>query len=240
VQDGTGGVDVFYRGGFSFPNTGDHVRITAPLDQFNGGLEMAPINGNPSHTIENLGVGTVPDPQFFNFTTLPTSVVMEETNEGRYMVVSNVFLAVTNADAHLVGNEIIFMTNLTGQVFRMIVANNPVLGPLGYALPGSFATSVRGVMSQSQTSGTVLTNGYNLILSDFSQIEVGTPPVIVNPIPLNIQLSGANVVLTWSDASFSLQSATIVTGPYTTISGAASGFTTNITSNSQLFFRLIQ
>ena len=237
VQDGTGGVNVFYRGGFSFPNTGDHVRITAPLDQFNGGLEMAPINGNPSHTIENLGVGTVPDPQFFNFTTLPTSVVMEETNEGRYMVVSNVFLAVTNADAHLVGNEIIFMTNLTGQVFRMTVANNPMLGPIGYTLPGSFATSVRGVMSQSQTSGTVLTNGYSLILTDFSQIEVGTPPVIVNPIPLNIQLSGANVVLTWSDASFNLQSATNVAGPYTMISGATSPFTTN-TAASQLFFRL--
>jgi len=239
VQDGTGGVDVFYRGGFSFPNTGDHVRITAPLDQFNGGLEMAPINGNPSHTIENLGTGAVPDPQFFNFTTLPTSVVMEETNEGRYMVVSNVFLAVTNADAHLVGNEIIFMTNLTGQVFRMIVANNPVLGPIGYALPGSFATSVRGVMSQSQTSGTVLTNGYSLILTDFSQIEVGTPPVIVNPIPLNIQLSGANVVLTWSDASFNLQSATNVVGPYSNIPAAAGQTTyTDAITNQANFYRL--
>jgi hypothetical protein len=239
VQDGTGGVDVFYRGGFSFPNTGDHVRITAPLDQFNGGLEMAPINGNPSHTIENLGVGTVPDPQFFNFTTLPTSVVMEETNEGRYMVVSNVFLAVTNADAHLVGNEIIFMTNLTGQVFRMTVANNPVLGPIGYTLPGSFATSVRGVMSQSQTSGTVLTNGYSLILTDFSQIEVGTPPVIVNPIPLNIQLSGANVVLTWSDASFNLQSATNVVGPYSNIPAAAGQTTyTDAITNQANFYRL--
>ncbi|HAO79863.1 MAG TPA: hypothetical protein DCQ92_12990 [Verrucomicrobia subdivision 3 bacterium] len=239
VQDGTGGVDVFYRGGFSFPNTGDHVRITAPLDQFNGGLEMAPINGNPSHTIENLGTGAVPDPQFFNFTTLPTSVVMEETNEGRYMVVSNVFLAVTNADAHLVGNEIIFMTNLTGQVFRMIVANNPVLGPVGYALPGSFATSVRGVMSQSQTSGTVLTNGYSLILTDFSQIEVGTPPVIVNPIPLNIQLSGANVVLTWSDASFNLQSATNVVGPYSNIPAAAGQTTyTDAITNQANFYRL--
>ena len=239
VQDGTGGVDVFYRGGFSFPNTGDHVRITAPLDQFNGGLEMAPINGNPSHTIENLGTGPVPDPQFFNFTTLPTAVVMEETNEGRYMVVSNVFLAVTNAAPQLSGNEIIFMTNLTGQVFRMIVANNPVLGPVGYSLPGSFATSVRGVMSQSQTSGTVLTNGYSLILSDFSQIEIGTPPVIVNPIPLNIQLSGANVVLTWSDASFNLQSATNVAGPYSNIPAAAGQTTyTDGISNQANFYRL--
>src|ERR1035437_4045054 len=239
VQDGTGGVDVFFRGGFPFPNFGDHVRITAPLLQFNGVLEMAPINGNPAHSVEILGPGTPPAPQYFSFTTLPSPTVMEESIEGRYLVISNVFLDVTNqVDKHLAGNEIINMTNLTGQVFHMIVANNPLLGPPGNFLPGPFATSVTGVMSQTQTSGAVLTNGYNIILSDFSQITVGTPPVIV-PIPLNIQLSGANVVLTWSDASFSLQSSTIVTGPYTTISGASSGFTTNINSNSQQFFRLI-
>ena len=238
VQDGTGGVDVFFRGGFPFPNFGDHVRITAPLLQFNGVLEMAPINGNPAHSVEILGPGTPPAPQYFSFTTLPSPTVMEESIEGRYLVISNVFLDVTNqVDKHLAGNEIINMTNLTGQVFHMIVANNPLLGPPGNVLPGPFATSVTGVMSQTQTSGTVLTNGYNIILSDFSQITVGTPPLL--PILLSIQLSGANVVLTWSDASFSLQSSTIVTGPYTTLSGAASGFTTNINSNSQQFFRLI-
>jgi hypothetical protein len=59
----------------------------------------------------------------------------------------------------------------------------------------------------------------------------------VVPIPLHIQSSGANVVLTWNDASFNLQSATIVTGPYTTISGATSPFTTN-TISAQQFFRL--
>ena len=235
VQDGTGGVDVFFRGGFPFPNFGDHVRITASLLQFNGVLEMAPINGNPANSVVILGPGTPPAPQYFSFTTLPTPTVMEESIEGRYLVISNVFLGVTNADLHLVGNEIIFMTNLTGQVFHMIVANNPLLGPIGNFLPGPFATSVTGVMSQSQTSGTVLTNGYEIILSDFSQITVGTPPLL--PVLLNIQLSGANVVLTWSDASFSLQSATIVTGPYTTITGAVSGFTTN-TALAEMFFRL--
>jgi hypothetical protein len=95
-------------------------------------------------------------------------------------------------------------------------------------------------MSQSQTSGSVLTNGYSIILSDFSQITVGTPPPpSTQPIPLNYQLSAPNFTLTWSDASFSLQSAANVSGPYTTISGATSPFTTNITSHSQLFFRLI-
>ncbi|MEI9863797.1 MAG: hypothetical protein WDN00_04435 [Limisphaerales bacterium] len=62
-------------------------------------------------------------------------------------------------------------------------------------------------------------------------------PTVVVPIPLNIHSSGGVITLTWSDASFSLQSSSSVSGPYTTIAGAASGFTTN-TSNSQIFFRL--
>lgn len=201
VQDSTGGMDVFYRGGFPFPNFGDHVRITAPMDQYDGLLEMAPINGNPAHNVEILGSGSPPAPQYFNFSTLPTPTVMEESLEGRYLVVSNVFFGITNADPQLVGGETIFMTNLTHQVFRLYVANNPVLGPIGYTLPGSFAASVNGVMSQGQTSGTVLTNVYDMILSDFSQIVVGTGPT-----PLNFQSSGPNLQMTWSDASFSLQS----------------------------------
>lgn len=237
MQDSTGGIDVFYRGGFPFPNFGDHVRITAPMDQYSALLEMAPINGNPAHSVVILGSGSPPAPQYFNFSTLPTPTVMEESIEGRYLVVSNVFLGITNADPHLVGGETIFMTNLTHQVFKLYVANNPLLGPIGYPLPGSFAASVKGVMSQAQSSGTVLTNGYDMILSDFSQIVVGTGPT-----PLNFQLSGPNLQLTWSDASFSLQSSTNVTGPYNVISGATSPFTTNTasaTSGAQLFFRLI-
>jgi hypothetical protein len=234
VQDSTGGIDVFYRGGFPFPNFGDHVRITAPMDQYSGLLEMAPINGNPAHNVVILGSGSPPAPQYFNFTTLPTPTVMEESIEGRYLVVSNVFLGITNADPHLVGGETIFMTNQTHQVFKLYVANNLGLGPIGYPLPGPFAASVNGVMSQAQSSGTVLTNGYDMILSDFSQIVVGT-----GPIPLNFQVLSGSLQLTWSDASFSLQSSTNVTGPYTPISGATSPFTTNLTSHSQQFFRLV-
>jgi hypothetical protein len=162
---------------------------------------------------------------------------MEENLEGRYLYVTNVYIGVTNADPHIVGGMTIFMTNTTGKVFRMTMANNPVLGPIGYVLPGSFATSITGVLSQSQTSGTVLTNGYSLILADFSQITIGTPSVA--PIPLTFTSSAGSFTLSWSDPSFSLQSSTNVAGPYSTISGAASPFTTNTTSNAQMFFRLI-
>jgi hypothetical protein len=55
---------------------------------------------------------------------------------------------------------------------------------------------------------------------------------------LDIKLAGTNAVLTWSSPTFSLQQATNVAGPYTTISGANSGFTTNTASSSTKFFRL--
>jgi hypothetical protein len=55
-----------------------------------------------------------------------------------------------------------------------------------------------------------------------------------------LSLSHAAGVLTfnWTDASFNLQAATNVAGPYTTITGAAPGFTTNTTSGKAMFFRL--
>jgi hypothetical protein len=70
----------------------------------------------------------------------------------------------------------------------------------------------------------------NLVVSTSFNDAVGI-------VTLDIQSSGANVVLTWSDASFNLQSSTNVTGPYTTITGAVSGFTTN-TALAEMFFRL--
>jgi len=60
-----------------------------------------------------------------------------------------------------------------------------------------------------------------------------TPP----PIPLSIQQSGNNVILTWSDPAFSLQSAPSVSGTYTNIPGANSPYSEAITDEAK-FFRL--
>ena len=65
-----------------------------------------------------------------------------------------------------------------------------------------------------------------------------TTPHAVLPIPLQITRGLNQVVLTWTNAAFNLQSATNVTGPYATISGATSPHTNSI-SNQPLFFRLI-
>ena len=60
-----------------------------------------------------------------------------------------------------------------------------------------------------------------------------------SPIPLGYQRIGTNLVLSWNNAAFALQSATSVTGVYSTIVGATSPYTNPI-SGPQKFFRLRQ
>jgi len=71
-------------------------------------------------------------------------------------------------------------------------------------------------------------------INGFQIVQTG----IVAPIPLHVSYAAGNVTLTWADPSFSLQSATNVNGPYTTIVGATSGYTEPV-SGTQKFYRLI-
>ena len=183
LQDTNGvGCDVFFRGGFTFPSQGDRVRVTAPLLQFNGLTEVNPINGNPAHNVEVLSSGNaLPVPQYFDFTTWPSATNLEEVLEGKYMVVSNVFIGVaSNANGHFTASGSVTLTNKSGKIFNALVPNNPVIDLVGAGLPGTFAKSIRGVISQSQTSGTVLTNGYSILLAQSADLEIGSP-VTANP-----------------------------------------------------------
>ncbi|MEI6074782.1 MAG: Ig-like domain-containing protein [Verrucomicrobiota bacterium] len=183
LQDTNGvGCDVFFRGGFTFPSQGDRVRVTAPLLQFNGLTELNPINGNPAHNVEVLSSGNaLPAPQYFDFTTWPSATNLEEVLEGKYMVVSNVFIGVaSNANGHFTAGGTVYLTNQFGKTFNALVPNNPVIDAVGAGLPGTFAKSIRGVISQSQTSGTVLTNGYSILLAQNADLEIGSP-VTANP-----------------------------------------------------------
>jgi uncharacterized repeat protein (TIGR03803 family) len=59
----------------------------------------------------------------------------------------------------------------------------------------------------------------------------------LGPIPLNVQPSGGNVILTWGNPAFSLLSSATVNGPYAPVIGASSPYTNTFTG-SQEFFRL--
>jgi large repetitive protein len=60
----------------------------------------------------------------------------------------------------------------------------------------------------------------------------------VTPIPLTVSVASGHPVITWTNASFNLQSATNVFGPWTTISGATSPYSIS-TTNPAGFFRLV-
>lgn len=57
--------------------------------------------------------------------------------------------------------------------------------------------------------------------------------------PLNIQSSGANVTITWTNSAFSLYSSTNVTGLYTNLVTARSPYVTAAT-NQQVYYRLVE
>jgi hypothetical protein len=65
-----------------------------------------------------------------------------------------------------------------------------------------------------------------------------TVPGAVAPIPLTIAQIGNKAVLSWTNAAFSLQSATNVAGPYTMITNAVSPFTNSL-AGAQTYFRLV-
>jgi len=54
---------------------------------------------------------------------------------------------------------------------------------------------------------------------------------------LDFQLLNNQLVLSWTNAGFNLQTAPAVTGPFTNILGATSPYT-NLTTSVQQFFRL--
>ena len=65
----------------------------------------------------------------------------------------------------------------------------------------------------------------------------GNPFNGVSPIPLHIRRDGANVVLTWTNPTFALQSAPAVSGTNTIVPGATNPYT-NAIGAAPRFFRL--
>jgi hypothetical protein len=75
-------------------------------------------------------------------------------------------------------------------------------------------------------------NGTN---SDIATIKY---QVSQSPIPLFLQKMNNQMVLSWSNAAFSLQSAPTVNGTFTNLTGATSPYT-NLITGTQRYFRLI-
>jgi hypothetical protein len=234
LQDATAGINIFATFGSTFrPQQGDVVTFTGVLSYFTaatGGLELlADPTTFPytSYSIVSNGF-PVPAGRTIPFTVTNTyGYLYVNTNlMGSRLTLTNVYFG-TNAGSILSSsvNQAVTVTNENGAPFTLQFYFQD-LDTAGQALP-AYASSVTGNLIGGHPN-------VFLAVTKWSDIVTNLPVV---PIPLGIGYSGGNLTFTWSDPSFDLQSATNVVGPYVTIPGATSGFTTN-TAAAQMYFRL--
>ena len=236
IEDTTGeGIAVFVGGGSTLPNLGDIVQVTGPIGQFDGLLEFNMSASNPTHSFTVLSSGNpLPASKYFDFASL-TNISFVETNvEGSLVVVSNVFIQQPQVAGFVSGSSV-NLTNLNGKLLNLFI-NAGAADVIASPAP-PFASSIGGVFSQHSTAATP-TNAYELDILQYASLVAGTASV--TPIPLSFGYNGGNLSLTWTDASFTLQTATNVAGPYTDVTGATSPFSTNAAASGlpAQFFRL--
>ncbi len=132
----------------------------------------------------------------------------------------------TTSGGGTAGNGTIFSINTNGTSFNTVYTFVPVLNTNSVNLGGVAPAS--GLLFANSTYYSTTTEGGGFNGNVFG-LSFG--------VFLNIQTNGHNVVLTWNNPAFSLQSAPNVVGTYTNIPGATSPYTNPI-SGAQQFFRL--
>ena len=159
---------------------------------------------------------------------------------GSYRIGVGNYSGVTNTTAQI-AQDLVLNSNYT-VVTRLVLSNGFStiwINPANESSPGMTDTTPVGslgiiaayALRENVGEGTMTIANLKVGLS-FAALT-GVP----DPIPLNIQQSGTNVVLTCADPSFSLQSAPAVTGTYTNIPGVTTPFTNSANSTAK-FYRL--
>ncbi|MBI4324783.1 MAG: immunoglobulin domain-containing protein [Chloroflexi bacterium] len=166
VQDDTGGIAVFVSGGAGVvPPAGAKVRVTAPLTHFNGLLEFRVTASNPLHSVTTLSTGhPLPEPTPFDYNWQFDPAVIE-MQEGKYIVISNVFLDLTTPTFRT-GGENVTITTEFGEPFILRVDARTDIG--GQAKPTT-AVTIFGVLGQFDSSNP-RTSDYQIIPSRFADI----------------------------------------------------------------------
>jgi uncharacterized repeat protein (TIGR03803 family) len=145
------------------------------------------------------------------------------------------------------GNGTVFAINTDGTGFAAPYSFNPVvLSSSGsYTNYGGANPKTGLVLSGNMLFGTANGGGsYGRQFGGGGGIFGGgtvfalTLSSSLGPVPLSHQINGKNLVLTWGNPAFFLQSAPAVTGLWTTIFGATSPYSTTMT-NPMHYFRLV-
>ena len=133
----------------------------------------------------------------------------------------------TAPNSGLNGYGTVLAINTNGSNFRVVYQFVDIPG-VGYLDTGGASPFGGLIFTNGTVYGTTLEGGgydgnvYSLNLS----------------IPLSSQSIGGNLVLHWSDPSFSIQASPTLTGPFTNVPNATSPFT-NTPAAGQQFFRLV-
>jgi uncharacterized repeat protein (TIGR03803 family) len=134
-------------------------------------------------------------------------------------------------------NGTVFAINTDGTGFTNLYNFIPIVvivGPNFYAYGGS-GPEDGVILSSNILYGTTFYGG-NIDGNVFALNLYSSAPT-VEPIPLNVQVSGVKIILGWNSTNFVLQSALSAGGPFTNVLGATSPYTV-VTTNTRQFFRL--
>jgi uncharacterized repeat protein (TIGR03803 family) len=213
-------------------------------------------NGSGASPKSSLTLGT--DGVFYGSAssggTNGTGTLFKVTTNGLFSPLYTFGAGVTNAgypqsgmvpgsDGSLYGTTLAGV-NRTGTIFR-VTTNGAFtalysFGPAGFDSNSAY-TNADGTGPSILTLGTDGsfygatvgggTNGYGSLF----KLSLGNAPA---PVYLNAQRQATNLIFSWSNPAFNLQTATNASGSYATIPAAASPYTNPITG-AQKFFRLI-
>lgn len=164
LQDATAGIDIYHRGAAGqVPPLGAQVRVIAPLDHYNGLLELVPVAGEPTHAVEVLSTGNaVPQPLELDFGLLADPPAFDRL-EGSLAVARQVTISPTGTFPNS-GN--LTMTDSQGRTMTLRIDSRTDFG--GHLVP-ELAVDVVGVIAQYDTSDP-RTEGYQLLPSAFADV----------------------------------------------------------------------
>lgn len=169
MQDGTGGVAVFWRNRNFEPKVGDRILVKAPLAHFNGLLELTPNSNTAGHAVTLVNSGNpVPASTAFDYNWLADFAAIE-AQEGKLAVTANVTIN-PGADLTFRGNTTYPLTGPVGESFTLFVNNGTDL--VGQPIPGGPAT-ITGVLGQFDSLNP-RDSSYQIIPSRYADIESTT------------------------------------------------------------------
>jgi len=109
--------------------------------------------------------------------------------------------------------------------------------PLWTNLFGQGPPGARGIVLD--TSGNIFVTGGATTVPGYVTIKYSSSvSSALSPVPLDFQLMNNQLVLSWTNPGFRLQTSSVLPGPFTTITNSTSPYTNPVTG-AQQFFRLV-